>query len=97
MALKDVRLARSFLEEAEISDLFDLRVAAQEVADLGRILAGAGHSELQRLKAAKQHPRRVRIGDRADRVPEHADLVDQAALTDDRAGDQVAVPADIFG
>src|SRR6185437_9453602 len=41
MALEDVRLARALLEEDKIADLFDLRVAAEEVANLLRILAGA--------------------------------------------------------
>src|SRR5206468_10388798 len=97
VALVDVGLTRAFLEEAEVADLLHLRVAAQEVADLGGILAGAVHPQLQRLEAAEQHPGGVRVADRADRVPEHPNLIDQPFLTDDAAGDEVAMATDIFG
>src|SRR5258708_24511228 len=71
MALKDVRLARSILEETEIADLLDLRMAAQEIAYLLGILAGAVHSKLERFEAAQEHPRSVRVADGADRVADH--------------------------
>src|SRR6476620_9907818 len=50
MAFKNVRLPRPLLEEAEIIDLFDLRMVAQEFTNLLGILSGALHSKLQRLE-----------------------------------------------
>ena len=41
MTLVNVRLARALFEEAQITDLLDLRVLAQERAYLGGIAAGA--------------------------------------------------------
>src|SRR5207302_7723191 len=35
--------------------------------------------------------------DGADRIADHADLIDQPLLPDDAAGDEVAMPTDIFG
>src|SRR5205085_10987677 len=79
VAAVNVRLpgVTAFLEEAEIADALHLRMIAQEAAHLVGILAGAGHAKLQRLEAAEQHPGGVGIGDRAERVAEHADRVDQ--------------------
>src|SRR5205814_6646457 len=45
----------------------------------------------------QEHPRRVRVADRADRVADHADLVDQRLVADQPTGDEIAVAADIFG
>src|SRR5437763_484301 len=61
MALVDVRLARAFLEEAQVADLFNFRVALQEIAHLGGVLAGAAHAKLECLEAPQQHPCRVRV------------------------------------
>src|SRR4051812_34908811 len=94
VALEDIRLARSLLEETEVSDLLDLRVALQEIAHLGRILAGTVHAHFERLKAAQEHPRGIGVADRADRIAEAPDLVDQALLTAHCAGDEVTVAAD---
>src|SRR5688572_30778255 len=71
MALVDVRLPRPFLEKAEVADRLDFRMAAEEFADPGGVLTGAIHPELERLEAAQQHPRGVRVEDRADGVPQH--------------------------
>ena len=97
MAPINVRLPRAFLEEAQIADLLDLRMALQEIADLGGILAGAIHAQFERLEAAQKHPRGVGIADGADRVAHHPHLIDQPLLADDAASNEVAVPADIFG
>src|SRR5438309_1161865 len=51
IAPKDIGLGRAFLEKAEVTDLLDLRVAAQEIADLRGIFAGAAHPQLERLEA----------------------------------------------
>src|SRR3954453_14797245 len=56
MALEDVGLARTLFEEAQIADFLDLRVAAEEITNLGGILAGAVHAELERLEASQKHP-----------------------------------------
>src|SRR5262249_28523553 len=88
MAAVDVGLA-PFLEEAQITHALDLGMVLEEAADLLGILAGAGHPELERLEAAQEHPGGVGICDRADRVPQHADLVDQLPGTGDAAGDEV--------
>src|SRR5690348_11530528 len=97
MTLEDVRLARALPEEAEIADLLDLWMALQEVAHLRCILASAAHAHFKRLEAPEQHPRRVRVADRADRVAHHPDFVDQLPLANEAARNKVAVPADIFG
>ena len=60
--------ARAILEETEIADLLDLGVLAQIFADLGGILSGAGHPQLQRLERTEQHPGGVGITDAAHRV-----------------------------
>src|SRR4051794_36689476 len=57
MAVEDVGLARTLFEETQIADLLDLRVAAEEITNLGGILAGAVHAELERLEASQKHPR----------------------------------------
>src|SRR5206468_9097693 len=97
MAFEDVGLTRAFFEEAQIADLLDLRMAAEEIAHLRGILAGAVHPQFQRLEATQKHPGGVRVADRADGITHHADLIDQPLLTDDAPGDEVAVAADIFG
>src|SRR6185312_3492493 len=97
MALEDVGLARATLEEAEVADFLYLRMASKEVAHLGRILARAAHAHFERLGAAQEHPGGVRIADRPDRVAHHPDPVDQILVPDEPAGDEIAVPADIFG
>src|SRR5437763_7902623 len=97
MTVENVGLARALLEKAEIADLLNLRVTAQEIAHLGRILVRPLHSQLKGFEAAQEHPRGVRVADRADGVSDHANLIDQPLLPDDTAGDEVAVPADIFG
>src|SRR3546814_16840574 len=96
MAFVDIGLP-VILQETEIADALDLGMVAEEGAYLGRILARAGHTEFQCLEAAQQHPRAVRVGDRADRVPHGADLVEQRLGADDAAGDAVAVAACLFG
>src|ERR1700761_7900126 len=42
-------LVLAVLEEAEIADTFDLRMVAQEFADLDRILARAAHAQFERF------------------------------------------------
>src|SRR5437870_11604654 len=74
MTVTNVGLARAFLEEPEIADLLDLRVTAQEIADLGRIPVCPLHPQLKSFEAAQEHPGGVRVADRADRVADHADL-----------------------
>ena len=61
MAVVNVGLARSLLEEAEIADLFDLGMVAQEGADLGGVFARAVHPQFERFEAAHQHPRGVGV------------------------------------
>ena len=92
VAAVDVGLAgvAALLEEAEIADALHLGMVLEEAADLLGILAGAGHPELERLEAPEQHPGGVGIGDRSDRVAEHADLVDQLLRAGDPARDQIA-------
>ena len=97
VAVVDVGLARARIEEAEIADAFDLGMVAQESADLGRVLAGAGHAQLQRLQAAQQHPGGVGIANAAHDVAHHPHLVDDGAAADNGAGDEVAMAAGIFG
>src|SRR5919107_399671 len=97
MARENVGLTRARLEEAEVADLLDLGVIAQEFTDLGGILTRPVHAKLERFEAAEQHPRRVRVANRADRIPKAAYLVDQPLLADERARHEIAVPADIFG
>ena len=99
VAAIDVGLAgvAAILEEAEIADRLDLGLVAKQGADLGRILAGLAHPQLERLEASQQHPGGVGIGDRADRVAHHPDRRDQRLGADDAAGDEVAMAAGIFG
>src|SRR5215213_4400385 len=52
----NIGLPRAFLQEAEVADLLDLWMMAEEFAHLDRILAGALHPKLQRLQAAQEHP-----------------------------------------
>ena len=99
VAAVDVGLAgvAALLEEAEIADALDLGMVAQEAAHLVRILAGPDHSQLERLEAPQEHPGRIGIGDRADRVAEHPDGVDQLLRAGDPAGDEIGMAAGIFG
>ena len=43
----------AFLQETEIADILNLGMVAEEGADLGGILAGASHAQLERLKTAQ--------------------------------------------
>src|SRR5205085_8892766 len=97
VALVDVGLARALFEEAEVADAFDLGMIAQEAADLGGILSCTLHAQLQRLKAAHQLPRSVRIDDPAQRIAHRTDLAQQGLLAGEAAGDKVAMPSGIFG
>ena len=72
-------------------------MVAQEGADPGGALPRAVHPQFERLEAAQQHPGGVGVADRADGVAHHPHLVDQLLLADQPAGDEVAVPAGIFG
>src|SRR6185503_2371373 len=92
----DVGLTRALLEEAEVANLLDLRVLAQEVAHARRILARLAHPQFERFEAPQQHPGGVRVANGPDRVPHRAHLVDQLLLADEPARDEVTVAAGIF-
>ena len=97
VALVNVVLARSGLEETKIANRLDFGVILEEGAHLGGILAGAAHPQLKRFEATEQHPRGVGVADSAHRVADHPYLVEQRLRSGQPASDEIRVTAGIFG
>ncbi len=72
-------------------------MVAKECAHLLGAFASPRHAQFQRFKATQEHPGGVGIADAAHWVADQTDLVEHGLRTDQRAGDQVAMAADVLG
>ena len=96
VAIIDVLLAR-ILDVTKIAEARHLGVAFQESADLGGVLTGALHPQLDRFETAQEHPCGVGIDNAAHRVPERAHRIHPRLRPGNTACYQIGVSADIFG
>mmetsp|Transcript_2765 Transcript_2765/g.11277 ORF Transcript_2765/g.11277 Transcript_2765/m.11277 type:complete len:425 (+) Transcript_2765:227-1501(+) len=83
--------------EAGVVNLLDHRVLLQHRRQLHRVLVVPLDPELKRLDAAHDHVRCVGIDDAAEDVVKLANLRHRLLVADDRAGQNVVVPAEVLG
>ena len=96
MAVINILLPR-VLYHPQIAEAFNLGMLREIRAYRCSIFARARHTQLQRLKAAQQHPRGIGIADCADGIAHHPDWIEPRFRAEHAARDQIAMPACIFG
>jgi hypothetical protein len=84
-------------QEAQIVNVCNLGVSGEVRRNPRRIVSRGPHAQRQGFHRAHDHPRGVRVKLRAQRAAQRPNRFERGDRTNDAAGDQIGMAADILG